>query len=133
MGEYHTDIARIYNNIGFFHVNLCNYEKALDAHQQSLKIKQRILDNSHPEVVDSYNNIAGVYNNLQNYAQATNYFQKSVEIQCKIDKKYHPDIVFALDWLNIVIEPLKDFGSHDNDKSVGRQILLLKSRISPLE
>ncbi|MES2837256.1 MAG: tetratricopeptide repeat protein [Bacteroidota bacterium] len=79
-------MANSYNNIGIISADQGNYNKALENHFASLKIKEEI--GYKKGIADSYNNIGIIYWNQGNYDQALENYFASLKIREKTgDKK----------------------------------------------
>ena len=66
------------------------YDKALDAYQQALAIRRKVLGEEHPSTATSYNNLGAVYDSKGEYSQAIEYYQKDLAICRKVLGEEHP-------------------------------------------
>jgi tetratricopeptide (TPR) repeat protein len=86
------DIARLYNNIGFFIAELFRDDSlTLEYHLKALAIRERILGTEHPETAVSYNNIGVTYDSMGEYPKALEYFLKDLAIRECVFGTEHPD------------------------------------------
>jgi len=84
--KFKTLLAISYNNIGNFHKDQSNYEKALGYFGKSLKIGYDLGDKK--VMADSYSNFGTIYNIQGNYEKALEYYSKSLAISEELgDKK----------------------------------------------
>ncbi len=84
--KFKTLLAISYNNIGNFHKDQSNYEKALGYFGKSLKIGYDLGDKK--VMADSYSNFGTIYNIQGNYEKALEYHSKSLAISEELgDKK----------------------------------------------
>ena len=89
--EYKSDLAIVYNNIGYVYSNLYDsssknvyYNKAINNYELSLKIRKKIFGKNHPSTAISYNNLGQLYNNNLDLIESEKFHEKSLEIRLKI-------------------------------------------------
>jgi tetratricopeptide (TPR) repeat protein len=70
-----------------------DYSKALEYHQKSLAISEKVLGKEHPFTAISYNNIGSVYNSMGDYRKAYEFMQKAVDIWQKVLPVNHPNLI----------------------------------------
>jgi tetratricopeptide (TPR) repeat protein len=58
--------------------------KALEYHEKSLKIRQKILGEEHIDTAKSYLNIGSVYESMSEHLRAIEYYEKSLKIKKKL-------------------------------------------------
>lgn len=75
----------LYNIKGVVNNILGNYDKALENHFQSLRIREQIYDKK--STAASLNNIALVYLDAKNYEKALGFFEKALEIKLDLGDK----------------------------------------------
>jgi len=75
----------IYNIKGVAHTILGNYDKALDNHFVSLKIRETLDDKK--SIAASLNNIALVYQGAKNYPKCIEYYERALEIKLDLGDK----------------------------------------------
>jgi tetratricopeptide (TPR) repeat protein len=80
------NIINIYNELGNAYKSLGAYQKAIDYHQQSLKIATKIGDRY--GISNSLNNLGSIYYSIGDYQKAISYHQQSLEINKEIDDRY---------------------------------------------
>ena len=83
--KFKNSISSSYNNIGLVLHNQGNYEKALEYHEKSLKIRQEIGDKK--GIGDCYSNIGIIYKIQGNYEKALEYHEKNLKIKQEIGDK----------------------------------------------
>ena len=78
--------------------NLNENEKALDFHEKSLKINEKIFGEVHHSTATSYNNMGLVYENLGSNEKSLEMYEKSLELKRKIfgETDEHPTIGISL-------------------------------------
>lgn len=79
----------ILNGLALAYTYKANYDKALDAHFQSLVIRED--EGNKNEISIAYNNIGLVYYKLRDYDQALDYFQRSLIIKREVNDQYDMD------------------------------------------
>ena len=84
--EDRSQLADSLNGLGVAYRNLGKYQRAIDYHQQSLKIKREIGDRSGEG--NSLNNLGNAYNGLGEDQRAIDYYQQSLEIAREIGSLY---------------------------------------------
>jgi len=87
-----TDIATLYNEIGYIYHLQGDNSKASEFYQKALKIDEKIFGNEHPEVATDYNNIGGVYYSQGDYSKGLEYYQKALKIDEKVFGNEHPNV-----------------------------------------
>ena len=83
--KFKNSISSSYNNIGLVLHNQGNYEKALEYHEKSLKIRQEIGDKK--GIGDCYSNIGIIYKIQGNYEKALECYEKTKKIDKEIGNK----------------------------------------------
>jgi len=78
-------LAEAFNYIGIIHYNKGDYQRALDNHHKSLKIKEEIGEKL--GVATSLNNIGSIYANQGDYQRALEYFHSSLKIREETNDK----------------------------------------------
>ncbi len=79
---YKKGIAEALNNIGYVYTNRGDNVKALEMHNQSLKLAQEINDKE--GIAITLNNIAYIYHNIGNIPQSIKYNERSLKIREEI-------------------------------------------------
>ena len=83
--------AHILGDLGAINYSLGMYDKALAYIQQSLNIRQVVLDGKHPDIAKSYSNIGSTYDELQQHDKALEHKEKSLKIRLAMLGGNHPD------------------------------------------
>ena len=91
-GEWHPDVAVIYENIGHVHSYQSNYTVALEYYRKALEIRLESLGENYASIATSYNNIGYVNSSQGNYPAALEYYQKAYEIRLEIYGERHIDV-----------------------------------------
>ena len=79
------DYAAVCGNLGNAYQALGQYQRAIDLHQQSLKIAREIGNQG--SEANSLSNLGVAYNSLGQYQQAIGFYQKSLEIEREIGNR----------------------------------------------
>ncbi len=95
----------VYNVKGVVHTILGNYDKALENHLLSLKIRETLDDKK--SIAASLNNIALVYQAAQNYPKSLEFFEKALEIKLDLGDKVA--ISVTLNNIGNIYRRLKNF------------------------
>ncbi len=76
--------ADSYDNIGFYHKGVPNYDEALQYYEKALKIREKIFPNEHLDIAKSYSNLGSVYWSTSKYKEALEFHKKALAINLKI-------------------------------------------------
>ena len=104
LGEYHTETARSYNNIGLVYYGLCKYNLALKYYFTTLPIYEEIYGNNKLHTATLYNNIGLAYCGLSDYDHTLEYHFKALDI-----RKGHPDIINSLNNIGLAYCIFEDY------------------------
>ena len=108
-----------YNNIGVIYQNSGEIEQAIEYHQMSLKLRNKIGNAA--GVAMSYTNIGVLRAEQDNYQQAIEYLEHSVEISRRIDYKVlssHNYKLLARIYIDLYREN-RDLSEGNIEKSMG--------------
>lgn len=86
-----SSLAKSHNTIGIAYWHKGEYEKALEHHSKSLKLKEEISDKE--GVSSSLQNIGLVYKKKGDYTNALEFYFKSLELQKKIEAENPDDVL----------------------------------------
>lgn len=75
--------ARVYNGLGIAYKNVMEYDSSRICYEKSLKIKQKIFNQTHTQIANSYNNLANLYTAQKKYPQSISYHKKALAIIIK--------------------------------------------------
>ncbi len=80
----HPGIARSSNNLGSVYGRLDDLDKALENHEQSLKMRLAIHGHKepHPDIAISLSNLRNVYEGLGKLNEALEKFRQSLKMNC---------------------------------------------------
>ena len=78
------------------HKDKGDYDRALEFALKALKIREHILDKTHPDLAISYFNLANTYYEIGEKQKAYDYICKAVEIWQKTLPARHPHLLRAL-------------------------------------
>lgn len=81
MDPKHPDLAISYDNIAVCYRLTKEFEKSLEYHQKSIKIKEEVLDSLHPSLATSYEITGKTYWTMGKYNEALKYFQNTLKIR----------------------------------------------------
>lgn len=71
-------ISSTYSNLGLYHINNGDYQKAIEAHMKAVEIAEKF--NYSTGLARGYNNIGNVYIKLKDYSNALHYYQQALKI-----------------------------------------------------
>ena len=83
-------MAASYNNLGFVHQKLGDFEKAKEYHELALSIRQKTLGPENVQVANSYNNLGSVHERQGDFEKAKEYHELALSIR---QKKLEPENV----------------------------------------
>ena len=75
--------ADLIHMLGMIKRNQGKYAEAAEYYEQSIKIKQKILPQSHFDLDASYNNLGDIYENMGEHGRALSYYEQAFKIQQK--------------------------------------------------
>ena len=104
-----SEIAALYNNIGYVYSFLGNYSNAQENLRQSLNLKLEILGENHKDTALTYNNIGLIYYFLDDYEKALEYFKKSLSIYERIRENDDVGAAWPNNNIGAVYESLDEF------------------------
>ena len=104
------------NNLGVILYTLGEYRSAIEYHEHTLKIVEKILGKNHPDVGTILNNLGLAWDSLGKYQKAIQYHEQALKINEKALGKDHPDVAGNLN--NPLIKWLGSF-LHRPQSSVG--------------
>ena len=96
LGEDNPDYATSLNDIGYCHLRLGHYDKALECHLKAADIRRSTLGEGHADYAVSLNNIGGCYSDLGDYRKALEYHLKAADIRKSVLGESHPDYAASL-------------------------------------
>ena len=91
----HPLIAQAWNNLGEYELKLDNFSRAIQWHQNALKLRIRLFGEKHEKTADSYNNIGNCQLKLGDYAAARQMHQRALSIRQAILSPNHADIAVS--------------------------------------
>lgn len=108
-------IATTRNSLGVVYLELGNFEKAKEQHQNALALLERLrLENPTSEVADSLNKLGNVFHNLGQFEEAKEYFHKSLKIREALFGNEHADVAASLCNLGVIHSVLDDLETAEN-------------------
>ena len=66
-----------------------NFKKALEMHEQALKLRLSVLGTDHPSFAASLNSIGAVHAYMNKFDFAVDYYSKALELRVKIFGEKH--------------------------------------------
>ena len=94
LGEGHTDLASLYNEIGIFYQY--NPEKAITYYQKALDIWIKEADKDPFDISTLYYNIGAAYVKLHDYQKALDYLNQSLDIRTKEYGEMNPYVALVI-------------------------------------
>ena len=85
LGNDHSEVATICNNLGIVYGAQENYTKALEYYQRAMNIWKNKYGEDHPYLAATYNNMGHVYLDQGDYGKALEYYNKSLTL---LEKSY---------------------------------------------
>lgn len=108
-GENHSDVARIYNNLGSIYLRLGNYNEAIISYNKALAIVKETDGLEHQHTATFYNNIGSVYEAQGLYSEALEYYTKALPIVEKELGLFHSFTATAYNNIGELYSKLGDF------------------------
>ncbi len=91
-GNYQSELAQLYNNIGISYLELDSLDKSFEYLDKSLKIKLKIVGDNNRYVTSNYNNLGLLYLKKKEYARSIEYYEKTLKIRLQLYGEKHPDV-----------------------------------------
>ncbi|CAF4190301.1 unnamed protein product, partial [Rotaria sordida] len=101
--------AYCYHCLGLMKNAQGQYDVAIDFHEKSLAIYEKILSPNHPDLANSYNNIGQVYDNMGDYSKALEFYKKAHKIYEKALPPNHPDLATSYTCIGQVYNNMGDY------------------------
>lgn len=101
------------------------FEDALALMQQSLAIRQQVLDETHPDVANSLNDMGYISYEMGRYEDAFRFYQQALEIRQQVLDETHPDITESL---NNLAEAYRMQGKYADALPLYQRALALRER-----
>lgn len=86
-GEDSVGAAVILNSMGMLYKKQNKFERAVDAYERALKIREEHLGLQHPDTIACRHNIAEVYISWANPDKAREYIEKNLEVMQKLNEE----------------------------------------------
>jgi eukaryotic-like serine/threonine-protein kinase len=114
-----STIGNVYDDIG-------DYDKALAAQQEALRLRKAFYGAEHARVADSLNDIGAVLLDQGNLADTEKFFRQALDMRRKVLTNGHPDIATSLNNLGVV---LLDQSKLDDAGEILREAVTLKKKL----
>ncbi|MCT7950429.1 tetratricopeptide repeat protein [Ancylothrix sp. C2] len=116
--------AAYLNNLGSAYNSLGQYQKAIEYHEKSLKIREKI--GNQPDIARSLNNLGNTYNYLEKHEKAIEYCEKSLNIWNQLNN--HQEIA---DTLNNLGNAYHSLGQYETAIKYHKKSLEIREEIGP--
>ncbi|MCL2131305.1 MAG: tetratricopeptide repeat protein [Lentimicrobiaceae bacterium] len=99
---YLPNVATALNNLGNLHYEIKEYSKALEEHEEALKIRRKLAEQSPaflPDAATSLNNLAVLHKTTNQYAKALEEYEEALKIRRKLaaeNSQYIPNVATTL-------------------------------------
>ena len=101
--------AAIHGNLGRIHLELQDFDGALESFQQSLDVRERILGSDHPALAIDLNNVAIIHSSRGQYPLAAQMWHRAIRLQEQATGRTHPLVANSLNNLAILHEMQGDY------------------------
>jgi tetratricopeptide (TPR) repeat protein len=101
--------SQILSNLGVLHIHLAHYPQAESYLRRALRIREQLLEPTHPDLAQNLNDLAGVYHNQRNLAEAEPLYQQALAIQEQLLGVEDPATVSTLGNLALLKYSLKKY------------------------
>ena len=108
-GEDSKEHATSLNNLGTVYSNKKQYKKAKLLYEESLKIRQDILEKKHPDIATSLNSLGVIYQEQEQHREATYFLKRSLNIYKEAFGMKHPRTADVLSNLGAAYRELGEF------------------------
>lgn len=73
--------AQVLSNLGILHIILAHFPQAESSLRRALRVREQLLEPTHPELAQNLNDLAGVYHNQGKLTEAEPLYQQALAIQ----------------------------------------------------
>lgn len=115
--------AAVLNNLGVIYQNLPDYQKAKQAYEEAIAIRERLED--FRSVIGSYNNLGTVYKYLGDFDQAETYFRKAIAKSVELEDPMNQAISYRI-YAMFLLEK----GDLDNLEDIARKGLVVARQVN---
>ena len=98
----HSDLSKIYNNIGIVYSYLNDYDKSIEYLMKSLNLCKSNYGEFSVDVAQSYNNLGIIYKELDDYDTAFFYYQKALDIFLPLFGESHPETTTTINNIGVL-------------------------------
>jgi len=109
---------------------LAQYSQALEWHQRSLEIREKVLGFEHPSTASTYNDIALCCKDQGNYYKALEWHQKALDVREKVLGMEHPDTATTYNNIAVVYTWL---GDHDRALELYQKAITIREKVLGME
>ncbi len=78
LGQEHSKVAAIYNNLGRIYYNKANFDKAIEYYEKTLSIQLKTHGEEHPNSVITYFNLGASYSDKNDFDKTIDCLQKAL-------------------------------------------------------
>lgn len=125
-GAGNSEYANSLYALAAMYYNSGQYAKALQLHQQSLKIRKSILSEKHPDYLNSLGSIAALYNAMGQYDKALPLYLQVLQIRKETLGEKHPDFIKSLNNIAglycVIGQPEKALPLYQQVLRVGKEV-----------
>jgi tetratricopeptide (TPR) repeat protein len=105
-----SDIAFIYNRLGYIKDNEGLYEEAITSYKRAIEMYETHPPN-YPALANSYTAIGLVYKSIGEYSQALSYYEKAHEIDQMTLPPNHPDMATSYKNIGLLYDQMGDYST----------------------
>jgi tetratricopeptide (TPR) repeat protein len=118
----HVNIGITLNNAGTIYFNKAEFEKALEAYQISLEIREKLFSNAHSSIASSKSSLGLTYGKLGDYENEMKFGLEALNMYERLFSNDHPDLAESLWHVAMAYEHLGDRLNAEKLKTESREM-----------
>jgi len=124
--EEQEALSVVLGNLGTLFRKNGRYNEALDLHQQSIQIKEKVLGKFHPIMGTTYDNLGIIMKDLARFEEGLGCHKLALEIREAVLGPSHPDTAITIDNMGVL---LKDMGRFAESITCHERGLQIRTRV----
>jgi len=109
LGDEHTDVATVLNNLALFLQEQGDYDRAEMLYREALAMKRKLLGDEHPDVAKNMSNLGVLLQKSGNVEEAESLCRRSLTMKRNLLGDQHLDVAKSLNNLGAILVAKGDF------------------------